>query len=360
MSQCTKLMVPSRTSLPTPFEPIGRAAVCPASSNLLTLSSPVAKTCLLRIFLLSCAPSNSEIPAGAVPDVSLSYAYDVQGRLETVTDNLLASPNVTRYRYDDVGNLDYSLYPGSDAAQPGRLKHKFGYDHRNRLRKLAMGMAITGSADVPKRVYDYAVDATGAWTKVQETVAGGTNRQVDYRYDEGSPTPARVHRLTSEIITRGANPSTVSHGYDVVGNRLTRTAETNLFIAPPSGETQDFGYNALDQITTATYDANGNELLEPAENTGDAKVYDAENRLINRGSSLEFGYDHNGNRVWKRAGNLTTFYLVDELNPTGYAQVLAEYTASLVGCWNFDEGSGTTSADVSTNGNSATLGSSVT
>jgi hypothetical protein len=40
---------------------------------------------------------------GAVPDVSLGYGYDALTRLATVTNCTLAAPNVTAYRYDNVG-----------------------------------------------------------------------------------------------------------------------------------------------------------------------------------------------------------------------------------------------------------------
>jgi RHS repeat-associated protein len=40
------------------------------------------------------------------------------------------------------------------------------------------------------------------------------------------------------------------------------------------------------------------------------------------------GYDGDGNRVWKRLGTTTTWYLVEDRNPSGYAQVLEEWTNS--------------------------------
>jgi hypothetical protein len=44
-----------------------------------------------------------------------------------LTDNKLASPNVTTYHYDDVGNLEYFIYPNG-------LKHAFSYTEQNRLK----------------------------------------------------------------------------------------------------------------------------------------------------------------------------------------------------------------------------------
>jgi hypothetical protein len=52
-------------------------------------------------------PINGTIPANTTPDVSVGYGYDSFGRLQTVTDNSIAAPNITIYYYDLVGNLDH-------------------------------------------------------------------------------------------------------------------------------------------------------------------------------------------------------------------------------------------------------------
>ena len=48
------------------------------------------------------------------------------------------------------------------------------------------------------------------------------------------------------------------------------------------------------------------------------------------GGALTFVYDGDGNRVAKTVAGLTTKYLVDDLNPTGYAQVTEEVAGSSV------------------------------
>jgi RHS repeat-associated protein len=75
------------------------------------------------------------------------------------------------------------------------------------------------------------------------------------------------------------------------------------------------------------YDANGNTLVDNGSPTQDR--YDAENRLIGRGTNITLAYDDEGNRVSKTVNGLTIYYLVDDQNPSGYAQVLAEYTGSV-------------------------------
>jgi RHS repeat-associated protein len=56
-------------------------------------------------------------------------------------------------------------------------------------------------------------------------------------------------------------------------------------------------------------------------------VYDFENHLIQQGG-ISIVYDGDGNRVSKTVAGVTTLYLVDDQNPTGYAQVVAEEAAS--------------------------------
>src|SRR5208283_3683071 len=62
-------------------------------------------------------------------------------------------------------------------------------------------------------------------------------------------------------------------------------------------------------------------------------AYDFENRLksMTAGSvTVTIEYDADGNRVTKTVNGVTTRYLVDDLNPTGYAQVVEEVTAGAV------------------------------
>ena len=84
---------------------------------------------------------------------------------------------------------------------------------------------------------------------------------------------------------------------------------------------QAFTYNANDQLNTDAYDANGNTI----GTDGKTYAYDGDNRLTSQnGVEVQIVYDGDGNRVAKTVGGVTTQYLVDTLNPTGYAQVLEE------------------------------------
>jgi RHS repeat-associated protein len=145
-------------------------------------------------------------------------------------------------------------------------------------------------------------------------VTDATSRQVAYGYDANS-------RLISETITADPRGATFNGalGYmlDSVGNRVTRTSTLASLGA------QTFGYDANDQFTSDGYDANGNTTSSGS----DAYAYDSQNRLVSKtgpAGTVTLVYDCNGNRVAKSAGGVTTQYLVDDLNPTGYLQVLEE------------------------------------
>jgi RHS repeat-associated protein len=85
-----------------------------------------------------------------------------------------------------------------------------------------------------------------------------------------------------------------------------------------------WNYDANDRLTAGdTYDANGNTI----SSGGIGNVYDFENRLIQKGGVTTV-YDGDGNRVAKTVAGVTTRYLVDVKNPTGYAQVIAEEFAN--------------------------------
>lgn len=234
---------------------------------------------------------------------SVDYSYDDLNRLATVKDNNLLTLNggATAYNYDTVGNLKSYLYPNG-------VTTTYNYNSLNRLASMnsAMGVSTLSS-------YAYTLGAAGNRTAVTEL----SGRTVNYTYDD-------LYRLTNETIandTYGIN-GTVHYGYDPVGNRLSRASSV---AGVPS---QTSTYDANDRLTADTFDANGNTRTS----TGGSYDYDFENRLITHTSSVTSGfvYDGDGNRVAKTVGGITTNYLVDTNNHTGYAQVVEELQSGAV------------------------------
>ena len=80
-------------------------------------------------------------------------------------------------------------------------------------------------------------------------------------------------------------------------------------------------------MSADTYDANGNTLTS----SGSSFTYDFEDRLKSANSgAVTVVYDGDGNRVAKTVGGVTTRYLIDDLNPTGSAQVVEEVVSGQV------------------------------
>jgi RHS repeat-associated protein len=145
-----------------------------------------------------------------------------------------------------------------------------------------------------------------------------TTRIAAYGYDDAS-------RLVSETITGdpgGASFNGVlSYSLDGASNRLSRMSTLTTLGA------QSFTYNANDEISADTVDANGNTITSG----GHTYAYDFEDRLVSKdGGAVTIQYDCDGNRVAKTVGGVTTKYLVDDLNPTSYLQVLEELVGGAV------------------------------
>jgi RHS repeat-associated protein len=122
-------------------------------------------------------------------------------------------------------------------------------------------------------------------------------------------------RRENEKLGHPPNNGQVSYTFDNVGNRLQRNS--TLPAVPATGL---LNYDANDRTAADPYDSDGN-LLSSGAGTN---VYDFENRLVQAGG-VSIVYDGDGNRVVETVAGVTTHYLVAELNPTGYAQVIEEH-----------------------------------
>src|SRR5204862_7214192 len=125
----------------------------------------------------------------------------------------------------------------------------------------------------------------------------------------------------------------VAYNYDSVGNRLAQTSTLPLV---PSN---NYGYDQNHHLLDDAYDANGNTRAsyQPDPINGAIRPvnddYDRSDRLAQRITTLNsqpatisLAYDGSGNRVRKAVGGLTTHYLVDDLSPSGWPQVVEELT----------------------------------
>ncbi len=263
------------------------------------------------------------------PDGTLTYTYDDTGNVKTISSNNENGTSV-RYGWDAANHLvsitDYRIgQPGVGVTttatytptgqplvltQPNTVAMSYSYDSLDRVTSMLWRQ---GTAP-----------AFGSWTYTHNglgqalTATDATGRNATYEYDSAL-------RLTSETVAGDPRGATFNGGLsylmDGVGNRLSRTSTLS---AIPSAT---HSYNNNDELSSATYDANGNTISLG----GHTYTYDFENRLVSKdGSTVALTYDCDGNRVAKTAGGVTTRYLVDDLNPTGYLQVLEEIVGGVV------------------------------
>jgi YD repeat-containing protein len=204
---------------------------------------------------------------------SASYSYDELNRLSAVVDNRLGS--TTSYSYDPASNLATATYPNG-------LKSTFTYDPLNRLTALNAGTAS----------YTYQLGPTGNRTQATE----GSGRTLQWSYDG-------IYRLTNEAVSADPNNvnGSVAYGLDPVGNRSSAVSSLGTV---PSGS---WTYNADDEVSTETYDNNGNTLTTG----GKTFTYDAENHLtgMGGGTTVSIVYDAFSNRVAKTASSASCISL---------------------------------------------------
>lgn len=110
----------------------------------------------------------------------------------------------------------------------------------------------------------------------------------------------------------------MAYAYDPVGNR------TNQFSNISGVPTDAYAYDSFDQLESDTNNTGyGNDsdynMTQLGSNT---YVYDPLNQL-RQGPSGYYNYDGDGNRVLE---NGLRYYVVDDRNPSGYPQVLEEFS----------------------------------
>jgi len=175
--------------------------------------------------------------------ISVAHTYDDLNRLSTVVDNRLQGNQTTTYTYDPASNV-------ASVATPNSLTASFTYNALNRLTALT----------TPVSSYNYQLGATGNRTSATE----GNGRSLTWNYDG-------IYRLTNETIAGDpSNNGSASYSLDPVGNRTSVNSSFNGF-TPIAGT-----YNADDEISSETYDANGNVTSTDGMNY----TYDSQNHML--------------------------------------------------------------------------------
>ncbi len=186
------------------------------------------------------------------------------------------------------------------------MTNPYQYDSQNRLTNLVWQAGGAGLAS-----FGYKLMPGGTRTNALETVNAGPAVTCQWSFDT-------LYRLTNEIVSGIGN---AGYQYDGVGNRLGRVGS----LGPVN---QSASYDTNDVWTAGSY---GNPSADGDFNTtsynGNSYGYDSFNRLtVLNGVNQSYAYDGDGNLLVKHLGGTNTFYLVNDRNPSGYAQVLEEYT----------------------------------
>ena len=263
---------------------------------------------------------NAEVTGGTTTDVDIAYGYDAMNRLSSVTDRKVSTTRSLGYAFDAAGRVQTATYPNG-------ATNRFTYDARHRLLKTDWWQT-NGTL---MRAFSYTLGAGGVRVAVNESDLTNSNRRsISWQYDlNGTNQFARLYRLTSETITNLGSLGTEQHLYDLVGNRLSRSATGFITNSVPTNSA--WTDNARDELVVDTYDGAGNTTVGASLSLTNPDSYDAENHLILRGTNtapaVQIDYDAFGNRVKKTAGGTTIWYLVDDQSPSGYQQVVAEFNS---------------------------------
>jgi RHS repeat-associated protein len=256
--------------------------------------------------------------------VSLNYSYDANGNLANLWSST-ANGVTNIYQYDALNRLTNVVGQASSLSQ-------YSYDLAGNLQTMRYGNGVTNlyQYDTLNRLtnsvwklnagtlasFYYQLGLTGNRTGVIEFVKDSW-RTNQWQYDP-------LYRMTYETIRVGAASDTLGYSYDPVGNRTNRTSTSGLSGWLPS-VTNSFTTN--DWLKTDAYDNNGNTLWSTNGTIQGPYYYDVENRLTNFNNTIYIAYNGDGHRVRKISGTTTNYYLVDDRNPSGYAQVLEEHQA---------------------------------
>ncbi len=267
---------------------------------------------------------------GSVDQVQLSYDYDAVGRLTGATDLVLGTVS---YGFDGVGSLSTLTYPNGVNAT-------WTYNTRNQLTNL-----VWAKSGVDQATFGYALLANGQRSIAQEMLRLDASDIKNWTHQWVYDSRLRLkQQLVSGLKNGGqtANNEAVNYTFDLVGNRLTRNANLGLAATSQAYDNQDRINSEVRGGTAVTtvYDNDGNpsQAVAPAAQTANpfTYTYDAWDRLstaVATGQSqVTSEYDLDGRRIRKAVtGGVDTRYLIDDRNPTGYAQVVAEFSVS--GSW---------------------------
>ena len=264
---------------------------------------------------------------------AVTFTYDANyNRVTSMTDGT----GTTHYRYFPIPIDRISLLgAGQPTSVDGPLPNdtiSYGYDELGRrVRTDINGVASTVTLDAAGRI----TSATNALGTFNYTYDGSSLRQTSQSYPNGQTTERsyagnlqdlRLQRITNK---RGSTPiSEFIYGRDVPTGQITSWSQQSDAQMP---SIYSFGYDAADQLTSATvsqsgstvstfrysYDAAANRLSEQIDTTTTNFAYNALNELTSSdntvGATAAYQWDAEQRLVAVNAGNQNTQFTYDGL-----------------------------------------------
>jgi RHS repeat-associated protein len=238
---------------------------------------------------------------------TIEYIYNSSGRLKEVKD---PQGSVTSFTYDPAGNRTGLSYPNGTNVS-------YGYDANNRLNSLTHRNTATQTLSS----YAYTLGSIGNRTRIDESTGISRVYEYDklYRLTKEQVTdPANTQTFTADYsydaVGNRLNKTTTPYSQPAVSNDYTYNSADQL---------------VTENGVTYTYDLNGNLETKTDASGTTTYTYDYDNRLIRVAAPSgisSYIYDPDGNRVEVTNNADTTRYLVDKNR--SFSQILAEYSAS--------------------------------
>lgn len=246
---------------------------------------------------------------------TITYTYDVGGRLTQIADSTSGAGTITR-GYDDLDRLTSEIQPNAASpgvvytyyadgtrqtmSVPGQSQVSYTYNNAGQFRT-----AMQGSATV---TLDYFPDARLQTLTLKPSPTPITQ---GYAYDDAGD-------LTQITYTHGSSTDDLSYANDATGRR-TAVYGTYGRTSLPAATSANALYDLANRLTswngaTATSDNNGN-----LTNDGTfAYTYNPRNQLtlVKQGNQTRgtFVYDGLGRRITRAVGNSTTKEVHDGWN----------------------------------------------
>ena len=269
-----------------------------------------------------------------------NYGYDRLGRLAGVTESVRAGVTLgaadrltTAYGYDLVGMTE------SVTVSRGGVAVRSTTNTYDPLRHWLVGVENKGEGGTPLSTFTYSRRADGQLKSLAEGVSrpgGGVQTgAATYEYDG-------LNRLTQESYDGSAAGSDYAKTYtlDLVGNRTDLVTVDEGQAAATTVSSYDERDRLVSEVaggvtTKYGYDPNGSQTTKTVGGVlHSTQVWDARGRLASAvvdGKSVGYSYTEGGIRSGVVQDGVATGYVVDGMNPSGYSQVVEEWSSGANG-----------------------------